>query len=207
MLHPSPKIPANLRARVQQPSPTLRPNLPCLLRWNPDADANARHTGSKDVVNQLALLRALHPTLAALPPPARTVRTTADASARHAGTEKAALSVTTGTAAPCSSSGSSTDSPLISCVSTPARRMVKKIKRGEYTDFDTLLSPTDDAVPGQAVAPKKCRKTKRQVCNLQSWLEAWNSYLARRLPRQRCIWSNIRPSCASCFLPTRLHQP
>ncbi|KAL5510641.1 hypothetical protein EMCRGX_G006218 [Ephydatia muelleri] len=129
VLHPSPKIPANLRARVQQPSPTLRPNLPCLLRWNPDADANARHTGSKDVVNQLALLRALHPTLAALPPPARTVRTTADASARHAGTEKAALSVTTGTAAPCSSSGSSTDSPLISCVSTPARGMVKKIKR------------------------------------------------------------------------------
>ena len=43
------------------------------------------------------------------------------------------------------SSGSSTDSPLISCVSTPARRMVKKIKRGEYTDFDKLLSPTDGA--------------------------------------------------------------
>ena len=56
-----------------------------LLRWNPDADANARRTGSKDVVDQLALPRALHPTLAALPPPARTVRTTADASARHAG--------------------------------------------------------------------------------------------------------------------------
>ena len=96
-LHPSPKIPANLRARVQQPSPTSRPNLPRLLRWNPDADANARHTGSKDVVDQLALPRALHTTLAALPPPARTVRTTADASARHDGTEKAALSVTTGT--------------------------------------------------------------------------------------------------------------
>eukprot|EP00731_Ephydatia_muelleri_P032903 Em0024g447a len=80
-----------------------------------------------------------------------------------------------------SSSGSSTDSPLISCVSTPARRTVKKIKRGEYTDFDKLLSPTDDAVPGQAVAPKKSRKTKRQVCNLQSWLEAWNIYLAIRI--------------------------
>ena len=80
-----------------------------------------------------------------------------------------------------SSSGSSTDSPLISCVSTPARRTVKKIKRDEYTDFDKLLSPTDDAVPGQAVAPKKSRKTKRQVCNLQSWLEAWNIYLAFRI--------------------------
>ena len=75
-----------------------------------------------------------------------------------------------------SSSGSSTDSPLISCVSTPARRMVKKIKRGEYTDFDKWLSPTDDAVPGQAVAPKKSRKTKRQICDLQSWLEVWNIY-------------------------------
>ena len=32
------------RARVQQPSPTSRPNLPRVLRWNPDADANARHT-------------------------------------------------------------------------------------------------------------------------------------------------------------------
>ena len=72
-----------------------------------------------------------------------------------------------------SSSGSSTDSPLISCVSTPVRRMVKKIKRGEYTDFDKWLSPTDDAVP-------QSRKTKRQVCDLQSWLEARNIHLAIR---------------------------
>ena len=97
-LHPSPKIPANLRARVQQPSPTSRPNLPRVLRWNPDADANARLTGG-----------------------------------------------------------------------------------GEYTDFDKWLSPTDDALPGQAVAPKKSRKTKRQVCDLQRWLEAWNIYLAIRI--------------------------
>ena len=156
-LHPSPKIPANLRARV---------NIPRLLRWNPDADANARRTCSKDVVDRLALPRALHPTLAALPPPARTVRTTAGASARHDadGTGEAALSVTTHRHRSSSSSGSSKDSPLISCVSTPTRRMVKKIKRGEYTDFDKLLSPTDDAVPGQA---KKSRKTKRQVFDLQ----------------------------------------
>ena len=57
--------------------------------------------------------------------------------------------------------------------------MVKKIS--EYTDFDRLLSPTDDAGPGQAVAPKKSRKAKRQVCDLQSWLEAWNIYLAIRI--------------------------
>ena len=36
-------------------------------------------------------------------------------------------------------------------------------------------------MPGQAVAPKKSRKTKRQVCDLQSWLEAWNIYLAIRI--------------------------
>ena len=59
--------------------------------------------------------------------------------------------------------------------------MVKKIKRGEYTDFNKLLSPTDDALPGQAVALKKSRKTKRQVFDLQSWQEAWNIYLAIRI--------------------------
>ena len=50
----------------------------------------------------------------------------------------------------------------------PRRRRKRKAHRGEYTDFDKLLSPTDDALPGQAVAPKKSRKTKRQVCDLQS---------------------------------------
>ena len=44
-----------------------------------------------------------------------------------------------------------------------------------------LLSPTDDAVPEQAVAPEKSCKTKRQVCDLQSWLEVWNIYLAIRI--------------------------
>ena len=51
------------------------------------------------------------------------------------------------------------------------RWMVKKIKRGGYTDFDKLLPPTDDTVPGQAVVPKKSHKYKRQVCDLPSWLE------------------------------------
>ena len=54
----------------------------------------------------------------------------------------------------------------------PRRRRKRKANRGEYSDFDKLLSPTDDAVPGQAVAPKKSRKTKRQVFDLQSRLEA-----------------------------------
>ena len=63
----------------------------------------------------------------------------------------------------------------------PRRRRKRKAHRGEYTDFDKLLSPTDDAVPWQAVALKKSRKTKRQVFDLQSWLEAWNSYLAIRI--------------------------
>ena len=63
----------------------------------------------------------------------------------------------------------------------PRRRRKRKAHRGEYSDFDKLLSPTDDAVPEQAVALKKSRKTKRQVFDLQSWLEAWNSYLAIRI--------------------------
>ena len=63
----------------------------------------------------------------------------------------------------------------------PRRRRKRKAHRGEYNDFDKWLSPTDDAVPGQAVAPKKSRKTKSQVFNLESWLEAWNSYLAIRI--------------------------
>ena len=42
----------------------------------------------------------------------------------------------------------------------PRRRRKRKAHRGEYTDFDKLLSLTDDALPGQAVAPKKSRKTK-----------------------------------------------
>ena len=55
------------------------------------------------------------------------------------------------------------------------------IRPCEYNDFDKWLSPTDDAMPGEAVAPKKSCKTKRQVFNLESWLEAWNIYLAIRI--------------------------
>ena len=84
----------------------------------------------------------------------------------------------------------------------PRRRRKRKAHSGEYTDFDKWLSPTDDAVPGQAVAPKKSRKTKRQVFNLESWLEAgiviW-PFEFRRLPRQRCNLSNIRPSFCQLF--------
>eukprot|EP00731_Ephydatia_muelleri_P032905 Em0024g449a len=163
-LHPSPKIPANLRARVQQPSPTSRPNLPRLLRWNPDADSNARHTGLT-----------------------RRRRSTSSSSGSSSDSSSSSTSSSSDGSDHCrrkrssrrhgksrskrhhrhrssSSSVSSTDSPLISCVSTPARWVLKKIKRGQYTDFDKWLSPTDDAVPG----PKKSRKTKRQVCDLQT---------------------------------------
>ena len=113
-----------------------------------------------------------------------------------------------------SSSGSSTDSSLISCVPTPARRMVKKIKRGEYADFDKLLiSPTDDAMPGQAVVPKKSRKAKQKVCDLPSWMKAWITFLAIRIqmaPKtvlQLVKYQTDHASCASCVLLIRLHWP
>ena len=197
---------------MQQPSPTSRPNLPRLLRWNPDADANRK--------------RKAHGLK-------RRRRSTSSSSGSSSDSSSSSTSSSNGSDhrrrkrssrrhgksrskrhhrhRSSISSGSSTDSPLISCVSTPARRMVKKIKRGEYTDFDTLLSPTDDAVPEQAVVPKKSRKTKRQVFDLQSWLEAWNIYLAIRIqtapkPALQLV-KKIRPSCASYFLPTRLHRP
>ena len=90
----------------------------------------------------------------------------------------------------------------------PRRRHKRKAHRGEYSDFDKWLSPTDDAVPGQAVAPKKCRKTKRLVFDLQSWLEAWNSYLAIRIqtaPKkmlQRVKYQIIAVFCLpGCFGP------
>ena len=94
----------------------------------------------------------------------------------------------------------------------PRRRRKRKAHRGEYNDFDKWLSPTDDAVPGQAVAPKKSCKTKRQVFNLESWLEAWKIYLAIRIqtaPKTASVATGQLSDhrFASCFLPTRLHRP
>ena len=53
-------------------------------------------------------------------------------------------------------------------MSTPARRIVKKIKRGEYVNFDKLLPPTEDAVPGQAVRGAQKESQGFQAAGLRS---------------------------------------
>ena len=164
-----------------KPNVLLLRNVPLLPRWNPDADANARHTNSKDGRRSTSSSSS-----ASSNSSSSSSSSSSDGSdhrKRHSTRRhRKSRSKRHHRHRTSSSSGSSTDSPLISCVSTPARRIVKKIKRGEYANFDRLLPPTEDAVPGQAVAPKKSRKaSKRQVCDLPSWLEAWNIFLAIRV--------------------------
>ena len=51
-------------------------------------------------------------------------------------------------------------SPFISCVPTPDKRAIRKIKKGKYVLFDKLLSSLDDRQVGQAA---KKGTTRRQV--------------------------------------------
>ena len=69
-------------------------------------------------------------------------------------------------------------SPLISCVPTPDKRAIRKIRKGKYVIFDTLLPPLDDGQVGQAA---KKGTNRRQVTNLSSWMEAWNIFAATRI--------------------------
>eukprot|EP00731_Ephydatia_muelleri_P032824 Em0024g368a len=78
----------------------------------------------------------------------------------------------------------------------PRRRRKRKAHRGEYTDFDKWLSPMDDALPGQAVAPKKSRMTKRQVCDLQNGSQdsvATGQISDHRVPAVFCLPGCIGP--------------
>ena len=56
-------------------------------------------------------------------------------------------------------------------VPTPLRCEVKRIKKGKYAHFDKLLPPVYD--PSSRKGKDRC-----QVCNLGSWLEAWNIFIA-----------------------------
>lgn len=53
------------------------------------------------------------------------------------------------------------------------------IKRGKYAHFEKLLSPLDD--PSSLPGGKQKGKNMRQVCDLGSWLEAWNIFVAIRV--------------------------
>ena len=76
-------------------------------------------------------------------------------------------------------------------VPTPSRREVKRIKKGKYAHFDKLLSPIDD--PFSLPVGKRKGKDRRQVCDLGSWFEAWNIFIAIRV--------QIAPNTALELLP------
>ena len=76
------------------------------------------------------------------------------------------------------------DPPFISCSATPAKYLLKRIRRGKFVTFDKLLLPVLDEtlVVGQAAKrTRDSRSAKRRVVDLATWLEAWNIFLAVRL--------------------------
>ncbi|KAL5463980.1 hypothetical protein EMCRGX_G032933 [Ephydatia muelleri] len=74
---------------------------------------------------------------------------------------------------------SSLNAPFTTMVPTPSRREVKRIKKGKYAHFDKLLSPIDDLF--SLPVGKRKGKDRRQVCDLGSWFEAWNIFIAIRV--------------------------
>ena len=72
------------------------------------------------------------------------------------------------------------DAPFTAMVPTPSRREVRKIKKGKYARFDKLFSPVDDLLTVAGGKQQK-KKNTRQVCDLGSWLEAWNIFIALRV--------------------------
>ena len=73
--------------------------------------------------------------------------------------------------------------PFVSCAPPPHNRIISKIRRGKYIDFDYLLPAVDDIVPVQATQPpvaKRCHQKSpppRKVTDFQTWMEAWNRFL------------------------------
>ena len=75
------------------------------------------------------------------------------------------------------------DPPFISCSATPAKYLLKRIRRGKFVTFDKLLLPVLDetlAVGQAAKRTRDSRSAKRRVVDLATWLEAWNIFLAVR---------------------------
>ena len=75
--------------------------------------------------------------------------------------------------------------PFPSCTSTPAKYMVRRIRRGKFVNFDKLLGPAMAEGTGAFLDQEKREKEKgagrRRVVDLASWLEAWNVFLAVRI--------------------------
>ena len=73
-------------------------------------------------------------------------------------------------------------SPLPTCVFTPSKHIVKRIKKGKFTNFDDLLGPGNEegwgALQLQGKREDKKKASKWCVGDFASWMEAWNVYLA-----------------------------
>ena len=76
-------------------------------------------------------------------------------------------------------------SPLPTCAITPSKHLVRRIKKGKFTNFDCLLGPGNEEgwgalqLQGRREGEKKA--SKRCVGDFASWMEAWNVYLAIRV--------------------------
>ena len=87
-----------------------------------------------------------------------------------------------------SSLESFSDLPFISCAATPAKYLIKQIRRGKFVGFDKLLLPVldesitvDQAVGQAAKRIRDTRPARRRVVDLVTWLEAWNIFFPVRL--------------------------
>ena len=73
--------------------------------------------------------------------------------------------------------------PFVSCTSPPHNRIITKIRRGKYIDFDYLLPGVDDIEPLQAAQPPVAKRSHqkspppRKVTDSQTWMDTWNSFL------------------------------
>lgn len=74
-------------------------------------------------------------------------------------------------------------SPFMSSTPTPSERIIARVRKGKFVQFDVLLSSTSDAIPVQAARStnqKKPSSHKQKATNFQSWMEAWNIFLLIR---------------------------
>ena len=71
----------------------------------------------------------------------------------------------------------------ISCSPPLPGHLQDRIKRGKYVNFDKLLLPlhTPPIFTGNQNSTKQRKTQKRQITDLNSWLEAWNRYATCRI--------------------------
>ena len=76
-------------------------------------------------------------------------------------------------------------SPLPTCVITLSKHLVRRIKKGKFTNFNCLLGPGNEegwgALQLQGKRKGEKKASKQWVGDLASWMEAWNVYLAIRV--------------------------